>query len=241
MTFRLHPNLLLKIKRPLVPACWIISSGFFLWGIYLALVASPPDYQQNDMVRIMYVHVPAAWLAMGIYAFMAVMNLAGFVWRNLLAFFMAKAAAPIGLVFNLICIITGSLWGKPLWGAWWVWDARLTSMVILVFLYMGYLILIDAFEDRDQGLRMGAFLSLIGVINLPIIKWSVTWWNTLHQPASVFRIGGPTIHTQMLYPLGVLMVAFTALAISLILMRAEMLLMARQLRVLTLKRIREQV
>jgi heme exporter protein C len=241
MLFVLKPKLFYKVKDVLLPVFWVVSLVAFGYGIYLALLASPPDYQQKDVVRIMYVHVPAAWLAMGIYGFMALMNLIGFVWRNLLAFLVAKAAAPIGLTFNILCIVTGSLWGKPMWGAWWVWDARLTSITILAFLYMGYIILIDSFEDQDHGLKMGAILSLMGIINLPIIKWSVTWWNTLHQPASVFRMGGPTIHPDMLWPLGVMALGFTCLAAALVLMRTDAELVARRVRVLTFERIRKHM
>lgn len=241
MSFVLKPKTFLKLKGALMPWCWGVSLIAFGVGIYLALYASPPDYQQHEAVRMMYVHVPTAWLAMGIYGLMALMNLAGFVWRNLLSFFIAKAAAPVGLTFNLLCIITGSLWGKPMWGAWWVWDARLTSITILAFLYLGYIILIDSFEDQDHGLKMGAILSLMGAVNLPIIKWSVTWWNTLHQPASVFRVGGPTIHSAMLWPLGMMTIGFATLAAALILMRTDMELLARRVRVLNFERIRKHL
>jgi len=241
MVYSLRPGSFYKLKRRALPLCWGICIVAFCVGFYLALVASPADYQQKEAVRVMYVHVPAAWLAMGLYAVMAVMNLAGFIWRNLLAFMIAKATAPIGLTFNLLCMITGALWGKPMWGAWWVWDARLTSITILAFLYLGYMALIDMFEDQDHGLKMGAILSLIGIVNLPVIKWSVTWWNTLHQPASVFRLDGPTIHIEMLLPLLIMAIGFACLAIALMFMRTEIELKSRRVKILTLSQIRKAV
>ena len=143
-------------------------------------------------MRIMYVHVPAAWMALGVYLFVAVASAVALVWRHPLAEIAAGAAAPIGAAFTFVCLATGSLWGRPMWGAWWVWDARLTSVLVLFFLYLGYIALVNAFDEPSRGARAGSVLALVGVVNLPIIKFSVDWWNTLHQPASIMRLGGPT-------------------------------------------------
>ena len=162
-------------------------------GLVLALVVAPADYQQGQAYRIIYVHVPAAWMAMAGYLCVAVGSAVGLIWRHPLAEVAARAAAPIGAVFTAIALITGSIWGKPMWGTWWVWDARLTSVLILFFLYLGYMALHDAFEDPARGARAASILALVGVVNLPIIKFSVDWWNTLHQPASIIRMDGPTL------------------------------------------------
>jgi len=201
-------------------------------GFYLALVRSPPDYQQGEAVRIMYIHVPAAWMALFVYTSMAVAAAVGLVWKHPLADLYAKAAAPLGAAFTALCLITGSLWGKPMWGTWWVWDARLTSVLILFFLYLGYLALIHAFDDPDRGLRAGNLLLLVGIVNVPVIKFSVDWWNTLHQPASVSRMGSPTMVADMLIPLLVMAVGFTLYYGVLVLMRLDAELLARKLQVL---------
>lgn len=202
------------------------------FGVWLGLFVSPQDYQHADAVRIMYVHVPASWMALGVYAFMAGVSLIGFVWRAPLGLLAARAAAPIGLTLTFMSLVTGSLWGKPMWGAWWVWDARLTSVLILFFLYLGYMALVHAHTDPVKAERMGAILTLIGFINIPIIKFSVTWWQTLHQEASVFRMSGPSIHPDMLTPLLVMAAAYGCIFVFLLLMRMESLLMARKVRVL---------
>jgi heme exporter protein C len=177
-------------------------AGFFLsLGLYFALFASPPDYQQGEAVRIMYVHVPSAWMALGIYIFIGVMSAGAIIWRSPVAITIATCSAPIGATFTLICLITGSIWGKPVWGAWWVWDARLTSMLILFFLYIGYLALHDSYENKERAGKVSAIFALIGLVNIPIIKFSVEWWNTLHQPASIIRSGGVAIDGSMLRPL----------------------------------------
>jgi len=166
-----------------------------------AILNSPNDYQQSNAVRIMYIHVPAAWMSLIIYTLMAIFNLSGFVWKNPFFYLIARAIAPIGAVFTLITLITGSIWGKPIWGTWWVWDARLTSVLILFFLYLGYIILLDSFEDIGKGEKIAAIISIIGFINIPIIKFSVEYWNSLHQPASIMRSGGVAIDPAMLKPL----------------------------------------
>jgi len=194
-------------------------------GIYLALFASPPDYQQGETVRIMYLHVPSAWMALFIYSIVALAGASGLIWKNPLSYILAKEAAPLGAGFTLITLITGSLWGKPMWGAWWVWDARLTSVLILFFLYLGFIFMLGAFETRERAEKSAAALAIVGFINIPIIKFSVDWWNTLHQPASVLRLGGPAIHHSMLWPLLVMFAGFVFLFISLIIigMQAEII------------------
>jgi heme exporter protein C len=188
-------------------------------GLYWSLLTAPPDYQQGDTVRIMYIHVPAAWMALSSYLFLAVASAVALVWRHPLAEVAARAAAPIGAAFTFICLVTGSLWGRPMWGTWWVWDARLTSVLILFFLYLGYIALVNAFDDPSRGSRAGSVLALVGVVNLPIIKFSVDWWNTLHQPASVVRMGGPRIDIAMLIPLLVMAAAFSLLFLALLMLR----------------------
>ncbi len=197
MCARLHPWL--KLATVLLLAL----------GLYFALLNSPPDYQQGETVRIMYVHVPSAWMAMFIYTVMAVSSLVFLVFRHGIGDIIARASGWIGAGFALLTLVTGSLWGKPMWGAWWVWDARLTSMLVLFFLYVGYAILARQ-ADHDEGAqKICAVLALVGFVNIPIIKFSVEWWNTLHQPASVFRLDGPTIVPEMLLPLGIMALAFT--------------------------------
>jgi heme exporter protein C len=177
----------------------------------------------------MYIHVPAAWMALMAYCAMAVMAVFYLVWKHPLADIAARAMALPGAGFALICLITGSLWGRPMWGAWWVWDARLTSMLILLFLYIGYIVLVDSFDRDDRGGKAGAVLLLIGVINIPIIKFSVDWWNTLHQGASVFRVGGPLIDPSMLLPLGLMATASLMWFIGITIMRMQYLLGQRRL------------
>ncbi|MFL5196351.1 MAG: heme ABC transporter permease [Microvirga sp.] len=203
-------------------------------ALVLALAIAPADYQQGEAYRIMFVHVPAAWMSMLCYLCVAAGSAAGLIWRHPLAEVAARAAAPIGAVFTAVALISGSIWGKPMWGTWWVWDARLTSVLILFFLYLGYMALHDAFEDPARGARAASILALVGVVNLPIIKFSVDWWNTLHQPASVLRPGGPAIHPSMLYPLLVMAAAFALIAVTLHLagMRTEIL--RRRVRTLSL-------
>jgi len=188
-------------------------------GLAWSLLLAPPDYQQGESVRIMFIHVPAAWMALSVYLFIAVASAVALVWRHPLAEVAAQAAAPIGAAFTLVCLATGSLWGRPMWGAWWVWDARLTSVLVLFFLYLGYIALVNAFDDQSRGARAGALLALVGIVNLPIIKFSVDWWNTLHQPASVVRIGGPSIDRSLLLPLLVMAVGFSLLFLWLLLLR----------------------
>ena len=186
-------------------------------GLYLGFTA-PEDFQQGITVRIMYIHVPFAWLSMLCYSLMALSALGTLVWRHPLADVALKAAAPIGAVFTALALATGSIWGKPMWGTWWVWDARLTSVFVLFLMYLGILALTRAIDDPARSARAAAIITLVGFINIPIIKFSVDWWNTLHQPASVFRLDGPTIDASMLWPLMVMAVGFTLLFLTLHLM-----------------------
>ena len=181
------------------------------------------DVTQGDVQRIMYVHVPAAWLAMFCYSLMAVAALGTLVWKHPLADVAAKAAAPLGAAFTLLALFTGSVWGKPMWGTWWVWDARLTSVLVLFIMYLGLIALWRSFDDPGRAGRVAAILTLVGFINIPIIKFSVDWWNTLHQPASVMRLDGPTVHPTMLWPLLIMAAGFTLAftALHLGAMRAE--------------------
>jgi heme exporter protein C len=212
----------------LVAIIWPWLAGLtlclFAAGLYLSFTTTG-DYQQGETVRIMYVHVPAAWLSMMCYSVMALSALGTLVWRHPLADVSAKAAAPIGACFTLVALITGSLWGKPMWGTWWVWDARLTSVFVLFLMYLGLIALGRAMDDPTRAAKVSAVLILVGFVNIPIIKFSVEWWNTLHQPASVIRMDGPTIDPEFLWPLIVMAVAFTLLFFTLhiLAMRNEIL------------------
>jgi heme exporter protein C len=205
-----NPTRFLKLISALQPWAMGISVLCLATGLYFALIVSPADYQQSETVRIMYVHVPASWMAMFCYSALAGASAAGLIWRHLTAFVVARATAPIGAAFTFLALATGSLWGKPMWGTWWVWDARLTSVLILLFLYLGFIALEGAFDDRSRGMRAAAILAIVGAVNVPIIKYSVDWWNTLHQPASVVKLDGPAIHASMLTPLLLMAVGYTA-------------------------------
>ncbi|WP_158744978.1 heme ABC transporter permease, partial [Acidisphaera sp. L21] len=204
-----NPGRFLRLAAAVQP--WLAWGGLLVTaaGLYWALFVSPADWQQGDAVRIMYVHVPAAWLASLGYLSLAVCSAASIIWRHPLADLAAVEIGPVGAGFTAICLATGSLWGKPMWGAWWVWDARLTSVLVLFFLYLGHIALVRAFDDPQRGYRAGAILALIGVVNLPIIKFSVDWWNTLHQPATITLTGAPTMALSMLWPLLVCAVGYT--------------------------------
>jgi heme exporter protein C len=199
-------------------------------ALYLALAVAPADYQQGDAYRIMFVHVPAAWMCMFCYLCVAAGSAVGLIWRHPLAEVAARAAAPIGAVFTAIALVTGSIWGKPMWGAWWVWDARLTSVLVLFFLYLGHIALLNAFDDPARGGRAAAILALAGIVNLPIIKFSVDWWNTLHQPASISRLARPAIDPAILTPLLVMAAAYLAYFVTLLLVRVRAELAAAKLR-----------
>jgi heme exporter protein C len=216
-----RPVVFARLSARILPVLIPLTVTLLAYGFYLALIASPPDYQQGETVRIMYIHVPCAWLSMGIYGLMALCSIFWFIYKHPLADLIARSAAPLGAAFTLIVLITGSLWGKPTWGAWWVWDARLTSVLILFFLYVGYISLttVDFIDDKNR--MAAAILSLVGAVNLPIIKFSVEWWNTLHQPASVIRLSGSTIDPSMLTPLLVMFAGLTGLFITCLLLRVQ--------------------
>ena len=219
-----NPTRFVRLAGRVQPWAAVLALPCLGAGLYFALFSSPPDYQQGETVRIMYVHVPAAWMAMFCYVVMAAASASSLIWRHRVADLAAKATAPVGAAFTLLALVTGSLWGKPMWGTWWVWDARLTSVLILFFLYLGYIALQNAFDDPARGARAAAILAVVGVINVPIIKFSVDWWNTLHQPASLTRLDGPAIHSSMLTPLLLMALGYTALYvwIAIIRMRAEL-------------------
>jgi heme exporter protein C len=219
-----NPTAFMRVSERFLPWLAALTIALFVVGLTMAFRA-PPDDLQGETARIMYVHVPAAWLSLACYTLIALSSAGLLIWRHPLADVSAKAAAPIGATFTLLALVTGSLWGRPTWGTYWVWDARLTSVLILFFLYLGLIALRNAIEEPGRAGRAAAILSLIGAVNIPIIKFSVNWWNTLHQPASVFRADGPTIHPSLLIPLLVMAIAFTLLfvVVHLKAMRAEIL------------------
>ena len=204
-----NPGQFLRLARTLLP--WLTGGAivFLVVGVIWGLFIAPADWQQGDTVRIMYVHVPMAWLASSCYLGLATCGVLSLVWRHPLADLAAIEIGPVGACAAALCLITGSLWGEPMWGTWWVWDARLTSMLVLFFLYLGHIALIRAFDEPARGQRAAAILALAGVIDLPIIKFSVQWWNTLHQPDSITVTGAPTMSTSMLWPLGLTTLGFT--------------------------------
>ncbi len=212
----------------LIPWFAGITGVLLAVGLYLGLFVAPPDYQQGESVRIMYIHVPAAWMSLFIYMVMAGAGAAVLVWNVKLMEMIAAASAPIGASFTLLALATGSLWGKPMWGTWWAWDARLTSELILFFLYAGFMALQASIDDPHRAARAGAILALVGVVNIPIIHFSVEWWNTLHQPASVGRMGAPTIHPSILAPLLTMAFACTFFFATVLLMRVRTLILDRE-------------
>ena len=229
-----NPARFMRVSAVLLPWVAALAAIVLAVGLYWALVIAPPDYQQGQSVRIMFIHVPAAWLASMVYLLMAAASFVALVWRHPLAEIAAQAAAPVGAAFTLVCLATGSLWGRPMWGTWWVWDARLTSVLVLFFLYLGYIALVNAFDDPARGARAGSILALVGVVNLPIIKFSVDWWNTLHQPASI-TLTGSTIDPSMLWPLLVMAMGFMLLFVALLMVRMRSMLYERRARALRLQ------
>jgi heme exporter protein C len=227
-----NPARFLRIAAVLLPWSAGATVVLLVLGLYLSLFGSPPDYQQGETVRIMYIHVPAAWMSLFVYTNMAIAAAVGLVWKHPLADLFAKASAPIGAGFTFVCLVTGSLWGAPMWGTWWVWDARLTSVLILFFLYLGYMALVNAFDDPERGVKAGNVLLLVGIVNVPIIKFSVDWWNTLHQPSSVIKMGGPAIAGAMLWPLLVMAVAFTLYFVTVVLLRVKAEIIGRKVQTL---------
>jgi heme exporter protein C len=225
-----NPTRFLGLSATLLPWIAVATGLTFAVGLWLVFFVAPADYQQGETVKIMYIHVPFAWLSMFCYVMMAGSAFGTLVWRHPLADVSAKCAAPIGAVFTFLALATGSLWGKPMWGTWWVWDARLTSVLVLFIMYLGLIALQETIEDPARAAKAGAVLTLVGVINIPIIKFSVDWWNTLHQPASVFRAGGSTISTSMLVPLLVMAAAFSGLFVVFHLMAMRNEILRRRIR-----------
>jgi heme exporter protein C len=224
-----NPTNFMRVANAIFPWAAGLAVLLFVIGLPIALVTSPPDYQQGDSVRIFYVHVPAAWNAMMIYGIMAVSSATYLVWRHPMANVVARASAPMGAVFCALALVSGMLWGKPMWGTFWVWDARLTSVLILFFLYIGYIALADAFEDPERGDKAAAILAVVGSVNLPIIHFSVDWWNTLHQP-SIITMNGFTVDSTMLLPLFLMLGAFTFYYLAVLVLRIRSELLAIKLR-----------
>ena len=226
-----------RLARAIYP--WSLAATLLCLGIGIpwALFFAPADYQQGESVRIMYVHVPSAWMALFVYFVVAALSAASLIWRHTLADIVAQAASPIGACFTALALVTGSLWGKPMWGAWWVWDARLTSVLVLLFLYLGHIALARAFDDPQRGARAAALLAVVGVINLPIVKFSVDWWSTLHQPASILKLSGPSIHGSMLWPLLLTIAGFMAYFATVLILRSRAALLAQRRRALQLRQL----
>jgi heme exporter protein C len=224
-----NPSRFLKLADRLLP--WLAAATLlaFAFGITQSLSA-PDDYQQGATVKIMFIHVPAAWLGVFVWVVMSVAALGTLIWRHPLADVAGKTAAPIGAAFTLMCLVTGSLWGRPMWGTYWVWDARLTSVLVLFLMYLGVIALWRTIDEPSRAARAAAVLTLVGAINIPIIKFSVDWWNTLHQPASILRLGGPTIHPTLLAPLVIMLIAFTLLFLTLHLAAMRNEIMRRRVR-----------
>jgi heme exporter protein C len=224
-----------RFATVLTPWLLLLGAGVLAVGLWRGLFVAPPDYLQGEVVRILYVHVPAAWFALGGYLGMAIAALAALVWRHPLAALSVRAIAPVGATFAAICLLTGSIWGRPTWGTWWVWDGRLTSMLVLFLLYLGVIALTHLHEDRARGLKMAGMLAIVGTVNLPIIKFSVEWWNTLHQPASI-RLSGSSIHPEMLVPLMLSALGFLMLFAATVLIRMRTLIAEQRLDVRALRR-----
>lgn len=229
-----NPTRFLRLTERLLPWLGAATALAFAFGSYQALFVAPDDYQQGATVKIMFVHVPNAWLSMFVWALMSAAALGTLVWRHPLADVAAKCAAPLGAAFTFLALVTGMLWGRPMWGAYWVWDARLTSVLVLFLMYLGLIALWRSVDDPSRAARAAAILTLVGAVNLPIIKFSVDWWNTLHQPASVLRIGGPAIHPSILVPLMTMSIAFTLLFLTLHLAAMRNEVLRRRIRTLQL-------
>ena len=222
------PRYFYNISGQLIPWLAATCMALFLAGLYYGLVKAPPDYQQGDSYRIMFIHVPAAWMSMFIYVVMAGAGAIGLIWHIKLAEVMAISSATIGASFTFLALVTGSIWGKPMWGTWWVWDARLTSELILLFLYLGVISLYNAIDDKRTAARAVAILALVGVVNIPIIHYSVEWWNTLHQGPTVTKLDKPSIHISMLIPLLLMAFAFKFYYAFVVLMRARCEVLERE-------------
>ena len=236
-----NPNRFNKITEKIQPCILFITITTLISGLYFGLFDSPKDYQQGDAVRIMYVHVPSAWLASFLYFSLAISCVFYLVWKHPLADLVSSSIAPIGALFSALTLVTGSLWGKPMWGTWWVWDARLTSMLVLFFFYLGYILLSNAFERKIDGSKTASVLAIVGLINLPIVKFSVDWWHTLHQPASIIKIGGPSIDDKMLLPLILMIFALSFFSLYMIILNVKTKLIEKKCEALLLKSNLEEI
>ena len=225
-----NPTRFLKLSRVLLPIFISLAVVLSLWGLHLALFVAPEDYQQGQTVRIMFIHVPSAWLSMFSYTLMTLSAIGTLVWKHPLADVSAKAIAPLGAAFAFLTLVTGSIWGKPTWGTWWIWDARLTSVLVLFIIYLGLITLWRVIDEPAKAAKITSVMILVGFVNIPIIKFSVDWWNTLHQPASVFRLDGPAIHPDILTPLLVMAFAFSFIFLSLHLIAMRNEIMRRRIR-----------
>ena len=214
-----EPNKIFKITSKAPKYVLFLFIVVLTVGLVEALIISPEDYKQSDAVRIMYVHVPAAWISIGIFSSITLLSICGFVFRNKNFFLISKSLAPSGFVFNIIALVTGSIWGKPTWGTWWAWDARITSMLILALFYAMYLIVWRIYDKEEKIYKISTFITILGIINVPIIKYSVDWWNTLHQPASINILSKSSIHSSMLYPLLIMTAAFALFSLLIFLMK----------------------
>ena len=214
-----EPNKIFKITSKAPKYVLFLFIVVLTVGLVEALIISPEDYKQSDAVRIMYVHVPAAWISLGIFSSITLLSICGFVFKNKNFFLISKSLAPSGFVFNVIALVTGSIWGKPTWGTWWAWDARITSMLILALFYAMYLIVWRIYDKEEKVYKISTFITILGIINVPIIKYSVDWWNTLHQPASINILSKSSIHSSMLYPLLIMTAAFALFSLLIFLMK----------------------
>ena len=214
-----HPNRIFQITSKAPKYILFIFVIVLSVGLTEALILSPEDYKQSDAVRIMYVHVPAAWISLGIFSSITFLSVSGFIFKNKNFFLISKSLAPSGFVFNIIALVTGAIWGKPTWGTWWAWDARITSMLILALFYAMYLISWRIYENEEKVFKITTFITIIGIVNVPIIKYSVDWWNTLHQPASINILSKSSIHSSMLFPLLIMTAAFALFSLLIFLMK----------------------
>ncbi len=228
-----NPSFVLRFVKRAIPVCAALTAILLAVGLYLVFFVAPADYQQGDTVKIMYIHVPAAWLGMFAYMVMSSAALGTLVWRHPVADAAQKSAAPLGAMFTFVCLVTGSLWGKPMWGTYWVWDARLTSMLVLLLIYLALIALWQTIEEPQRAAKAAAVMTLVGLVNIPIIKFSVDWWNTLHQPASVFKASGPAIYASMLWPLLIMAVGASFLFLTLHMMSIRNEILRRRLDRLT--------
>jgi heme exporter protein C len=215
----LEPNKIFQITSKAPKYILFLFVIVLTVGLTEALILSPEDYKQSDAVRIMYVHVPSAWISLGIFSSITLLSISGFIFKNKNFFLIAKSLAPSGFVFNIIALVTGAIWGKPTWGTWWAWDARITSMLILALFFAMYLIAWRIYEKEEKVFKITTFITVVGIINVPITKYSVEWWNTLHQPASINILTKSSIHSSMLFPLLLMTAAFALFSLLIFLMK----------------------